>query len=1425
MSLPPLVSSVPDRPTSLWRIWPWLWASCLASLGSIAQAAAPLPFVHESWTVRDGLPVNSVNQIIQSEEGYLWLATFDGLVRFDGARFVVHTIGNTHGLGHQRLTGVLETADRRLLLSSDGGMLQLFDPDSERAQLLWATPSGKAPLVWLGPDGDIWVSLEPGLGRLRGDHIEPITEAPVAQWHISALAFSAGQMWVGSTNAGVWTWAASEARQLARPEEISVGRILALAEDGEGTLWAGGELGVDLIDASGVRPLRDGEQPWRVQTQFLLRRPDGRIVVGSETGPHRLDNGRLLAIDPDDRRRIPQQHRAHSIDSEWLISASAVFRTEARSPVGNEGALPVPGQLLYRLDDIEATRITHALTDRNGSLWLATSGAGLHRMRPTAFAVLAEAQGLSAREVYPLHESADGAVWIGTQKGGLNRYQDGIVQVFGMAEGLTDDNIRVIASDRDGTLWVATEEAGLFQRQPDGRFIAQDHSSIAGARIKALYLDPTGRLWAGGDTGLHWRQSDGQWQRHAASDALPGCIIRVIRQARDGALWLGSHRCGLARLASESVQRFSADDGDLGNHVRDIHLIDEHTRLVATEDRGVSRLRWTDATVDSPQMVSLRAEHGLLSDGIHQILDDGHGWFWMGTNRGIFRVRQSELLDAADRLAAGELPARLAIDSFDEAAGLRNREANGGMQSTALVRANGELWFATQDGVAIVDPDPELLARPVRLQIEGVQSGERRWRNGQQLSLAADARSFRIDYTELLQMDAARLRFRYQLLGHDDGWVEAGSARSASYVKVPPGEYEFRVQAWSGAAWADNGAELRLTLQPHFTETRAFQTLLLLIALALLWLAYRARVGWLNAQRRELQRLVDVRTEQLAAGKTAAEEASRLIAAQAEQLREVDRQKSRFFDDLAHELRTPLTLILGPLKDVQRAAIQTSQPAIDGAIRNSEVLLDLTNQLLDLARLEAGKLRLDRRREDLVTLLRASAERFRPSALSRGIGFRWLAPDSPLMVEMDVRQATKIIDNLLSNAFKFTPSGGQVELTLRTDDSGMARIEVSDTGSGIAAEHLAHVFERFYQTDDSGSRLQPGTGIGLALVHDLTELHGGRLEVRSRPGVGTTFSVLLPLCEPAAGAELKGEELSAPSAGVWHEDAGGGDGEADSESAAESNPDQTTILVVDDHAEIRAHVRSHLVPRYRVIEAADGLQALRLARERLPDLIVADISMPLLDGHELCAQIRADPELEWLPIIMLTARAGLDDRLEGLRAAADDFLTKPFDAEELRARIDNLIAMRRRLRDRYLSMPDSANTATPLVANLAPASIETDTHTQADVHYKRQLLATIRLRMVDESFKVADLAAAMNQDRSQLFRRVRELTGLAPSDLIRDLRLERAAELLHADADPISEIAYGVGFRSVAYFTKCFRERYGRTPGQSRGVRVSPIAA
>ena len=1358
--------------------WPLAIAACMAQAN-----AAPLGFVAESWGVREGLPVSSITQIEQDRNGYLWLATFDGLVRFDGARFVTYNSSNTAGLRHARLINLRVLTDDRLLLVSEAGLTQIFDPATEQSRVLAAVERNPGALSWIAPDRSVWVGLSPGLARLQRDQLEAIPKE-LRELDVSALSFEpGGRFLIGTYDGAVWRWTPPGLERLARPEQLDVGSVNSVLPDYQGALWVGGARGLARIDAKGVSPVnRDGTR-W-TETIHDLGLSDGRLRIGAESGIHEERDGRFVPVDPEDGRRAPAL--ASLSGTGFDVSASAVLWH---------------GRTIFRLADTEATRITQALLDRSGALWLATSGAGLHRLRPTPVSVISEAEGLSAREVYPLHEDAVDGLWIGTQKGGLNFWANGRVRSFGAADGLLDDNIRSITSDASGTLWVATHEQSLFRRTPQGRFVAEAGAPGPGVRIKALYVDESGLLWMGSDQGLHFRNPEGQWRRDPASDALENCTVRTIRPASDGALWLATDRCGIARKLGGQVQRFTGVDGRLSDFVRDILVVDPHTVWTASEDRGIARLQLQPD--GSARTVSIRAAQGLPTDGIHQIVDDARGWWWLGSNRGIARVRRADVEALADALAIDpDARSQLDVQLFTESAGLRNREVNGGHQSTALRARDGRLWFASQDGAVQIDPSPEALRRPTLPHIESLTSMDRRWTAGDNLVLDPAFRNLRISYTELLQMDAHQVQFRYRLVGYDDDWIQAGTRRIADYAKVPAGNYRFELQAQAGSGWNAAPATLALTLSPRFHETRWFAAVMALLALALLALAHRTRVGWLQRQRRALQTEVASRTLELAASRDAAQEAALVIAGQAEQLRELDRQKSRFFDDLAHELRTPLTLILGPLREVQRGADSAS--AVAGAIRNSEVLLELTNQLLDLARLREGKFTFAPQPGDLAALLRASAERFAPLASLRGVGFTLRLPDAPVTAALDPRHSGKIVDNLLSNAFKFTPPGGAVELALEAVDERV-RILVSDDGPGIPQELLTRVFERFVGTDGGSQRLQPGAGIGLALVRDLVGLHGGSLAVRSEPGRGAVFEVWLPLLSAAPEAGGQSEILATPAS-------------PPDPVAANVSEDRTTILIVDDHVEIREQLRRDLEAQYCVLEAVDGIDALAQARARLPDLIVADVSMPRLDGYALCAELRGDPELEGLPVILLTARAGIEDRLTGLRAAADDYLTKPFDPRELRLRIANLIELRRRLQRRLMAGALGTQGGPP---------VETppDTAGKAEDPWRQRLLSVVDARLVDENFKVTDLADAMGLERTQLFRRVREETGMAPSDLLRERRLQRGAALLREESATVGEVAFAVGFSSVAYFTKCFREHFGCTPGQYRAVPQDSRAA
>ncbi|MEO8621885.1 MAG: ATP-binding protein, partial [bacterium] len=491
---------------------------------------------------------------------------------------------------------------------------------------------------------------------------------------------------------------------------------------------------------------------------------------------------------------------------------------------------------------------------------------------------------------------------------------------------------------------------------------------------------------------------------------------------------------------------------------------------------------------------------------------------------------------------------------------------------------------------------------------------------------------------------------------------------------------------------------------------------------------------------------------------------------------------------------------IGPLEDLQSRASDDPQVTrwLDIALRNSRRLLRLVNQLLDVAKLEAGAMHLAPRPIDLAAFTRGIVGAFQAVVERKGLSLTVSAPET-LRGSFDADAIEKILTNLLSNAIKFTPNGGAVHVAL-SDSGGSARLVVRDSGPGIPADQIAHVFERFYQVDESASpvRSQPGTGIGLSLVKELVELHGGTIGVESGTG-GTTFSATIRTAAAAGdGVVLAAIPAAIPTDSAEHPLA------LAEPADVEARDNVPTLLIVDDSADLRGYVRDHFAAKFRVLEAADGTEGIALARRHLPDVVLSDVMMPGVDGHELVRALRASAETDFLSIVLLTAQAEDERRLEGLERGADDYIVKPFEMRELDARVRNLIRSQRRLRERFASPPSTE------------AAVVSTALSPADTAYVARVRAEIQRGLADPDFGVAELADALAQDRSRVFRRVRELFDQSPSDLIRRMRIEAGERLLTEGSATVTEVAYAVGFNSVSYFCRCFQELFGATPAAHR---------
>lgn len=511
---------------------------------------------------------------------------------------------------------------------------------------------------------------------------------------------------------------------------------------------------------------------------------------------------------------------------------------------------------------------------------------------------------------------------------------------------------------------------------------------------------------------------------------------------------------------------------------------------------------------------------------------------------------------------------------------------------------------------------------------------------------------------------------------------------------------------------------------------------------------------------------------------------------------ELDKAKSRFFANIAHEFRTPLTLILGPAEQI---AEQTREPETRDRAnlieRQTIQLQGLVNQILELSKLESGMVRPDLQPGDLVAMLRGQVYSFESLADQRKIKLGFSTQPDKLGMMLDRSGLEQVFNNLLSNAFKFTNSGGEVMVTLTNPEPSCVVIRFSDTGEGIPEKDLPFIFDRFYQAGDVSTHRNPGTGIGLALTRELVGLYGGSITATSRPGKGSTFEITLPVVRATGSDAPQREPVAAPDFQKRTKPESPASYENQNQSAE-------VVLLIEDNADVRQFVRQTLAPHYRVMEAENGLRGVELATEHVPDLIVSDVMMPEMDGFQVCSQLKQDQRTSHIPVVLLTAKSGLDSRIEGLETGADDYLAKPFHSAELLVRLRNLLLNRKRLQEKYQAHATGATGQ----AVLPP---------REDAFLKK-LRLTIEAHLGEEEFSVEDLSREMSLDRTQIHRKLKALTNLSTSLFIRQIRLQKALTLVRETDLNISEIAYEVGFSTPAYFTSCFTEQFGKTPSEMR---------
>ncbi len=525
---------------------------------------------------------------------------------------------------------------------------------------------------------------------------------------------------------------------------------------------------------------------------------------------------------------------------------------------------------------------------------------------------------------------------------------------------------------------------------------------------------------------------------------------------------------------------------------------------------------------------------------------------------------------------------------------------------------------------------------------------------------------------------------------------------------------------------------------------------------------------------------------------------------EAQKMQEMDKTKSDFFANISHEFRTPLTLITCTVDQLEeeRKLFPQLKEGLGQIKRNADRLLQLVNQLLDLSKLEAGKLKLEKEPGDIIGFAKRIAGTFSSRFESQQIAFLKDLPGDPVYLHFDHDKLEKVLSNLLTNAFKFTPSGGQVYFsvskTAETDSGVQLEFRVRDNGIGIAPGRMPHIFERFYQGEATATRTYEGTGIGLALAKELMEIHGGSITVESSLESGTTFMVKLTLekVDQAYVAELeKSDSILKP--GLVRQETNYRGGKSYNKATI-TNGALPTVLIVEDNPELRMFIYQNLQEQYQVMEAENGMEGYKLATVYMPNLIISDVMMPIMDGVSFSDKVKNDERTSHIPIILLTARADSESRISGLETGADAYLTKPFEMKELKVRIHHLIEGRKKLREKF---------SRSLI--LQPSEIAV---TSIDEKFLKKALAILEENIMNSDFDVEIFSREIGMSRTNLHRKLKALTDCSATEFIRIYKLKKAKNLLEQNSGNISQVAYSVGFNSISYFNKCFKRQYGTTP-------------
>lgn len=1298
--------------------------------------------------VEDGLAQNTVYCILQDNRGFMWFGTKDGLSRYDGYQFKNYRNdkNNPHSIGNNCIRSIFQDFDGKIWVGTDAGAY-IYHPDRDNFEYFDASTKSGIKIekevndIKQDQNGVYWFAVDwQGVFSYNIESKELIyheLNTIVNAWCI--YIDKENKVWIG-THGGGLNYFNTEKQKFEKVNYSSDNQtdnnkddIYRIFQDNYNDLLIttanGGVKRLNLV-SNKIQPFLPQQNYTSLFVRDVVRKSDDEIWFGTGGG---------ICVYDISRKDITFLQHSH-LDP-YSLSDNAIYS-------------------VYK--------------DREGGIWVGTyfGGINYYPYQYTPFGKYYpienrnEAHTLIGRRIREFQLADEGRIWVGTEDGGLSLYdpKSDTFEHFlpnGQPGSISYNNIHGLLVD-DNQLWIGTYSHGLDIMDLNTKKIVrhynktEDKNSICDNSIFSIYKDHSGRVWIGTLYGLCYYNPESDDFVRVSS--LGNIFVSDIIQTKDGMIWVGSLGRGLYRF-NPNNNKWTVFKSDPKNpailaHNKIISLFEDSkmTLWITTEGGGLCRYNPKEEN-----FTSFTTNEGLPNNVVYKIVEDNHSNLWFTTNQGIVCMNMNDY----------------SMKQYTKSDGLLSNQFN---YKSGIKDGNGNIYFGGLEGFVSFDPtsfvsnehSPSVYIVQFELFNTVVKPGEKdsplkaSIESTEKIELKHNQSTFSFSFAALSYVAPEKNRYAYMLEGFDQDWVYLDKAQKAGYSNIPPGKYTFKVKAANNnGVWSDKVTSIEIDIHPPFYKTiwaYIFYAIIIISIITFFLIAYRNRV------RKKIQHRQEVFEN--------------------EKSREIYDAKIAFFTNITHEIRTPLSLIKGPLEYIIKEKISNNErdEYLKVIERNTNRLLDLSNQLLDFRKTEQKGFSLNFTSTDISLLIDEIYIRFNPTAIRQNIKFEINLPSDDVYADVDKEALTKILSNLFNNAIKYAKS--EINLTLKKE-ADTFQIIISNDGEKIKHHLQDKIFEPFYQIDDNNSdRILTGTGLGLPLARSLAELHNGELVYVPSDDHFNYFKLILPNIQPTSVKfEQNNIDRYIQEKPVYNNEV--------------NNLSKSSLLIAEDDEDLKIFLFNQLKPHYNIFKATNGKEALDILNNKQIDAIITDIAMPVMDGLQLCKEIKSNIAYSHIPVILLTAKTNLQSKIEGLDAGADAYVEKPFSMEHILAQLSNLLANRNKLKEAFIHSP------LVKIRSIAP--------TKADEDFLKDVTEVIHKNISDPQFNVDTLASALNMSRSSLHRKIKGVSELTPNEFILLVKLKKAAKYIQ-EGYRVNEVCFIVGFNSPSYFSKAFKKQFGISP-------------